>query len=217
MDDPGFANFPYFALFVTQHISRGRPGDTQKLQNLRFVLVFGAGLWFAPREIHASTSMPYQGPKYRKSITMSTLNSDARRIFTANFRMLLTAAEWTQVEAAEQLGISQGSVSDFCSGNRVASMKGIESIAYRLGLPAEAFTARPITLDQMHKLLSGRRMLKVSERRAMYRTVKPYDPWFRSLRERWKRSPQSRGQIRVAVRALFGNETGHVIDWLDGK
>ncbi|MGA2604874.1 MAG: helix-turn-helix transcriptional regulator [Verrucomicrobiia bacterium] len=148
---------------------------------------------------------------------MSTLNSDARRIFTANFRTLLTAAEWTQVEAAEQLGISQGSVSDFCSGNRVASMKGIESIAYRLGMPAEAFTARTITLDQMHKLLSGTRMLKVSERRATYRTVKPYDPWFRSLRERWKRSPQSRDQIRVAVRALFGNQTGNVIDWLDGK
>ena len=150
---------------------------------------------------------------------MSTPKSKAetRRIFTANFRMLLAATEWTQVEAAEQLGISQGSVSDFSSGNRVASSKGIESIAYRLGIPAEAFRARQISLDQMRKLLSGSRPLKVSERRAEYRTVKPYDPWFRSLKQRWNRSQGSHDEIRVAVRVLFGNETRKVIDWLNEK
>jgi len=60
-------------------------------------------------------------------------NSDSRKAFTANFRMLLSAASWTQTEAAQQLGISQGSVSDFSSGKRVPSTKGIESIAYRFG------------------------------------------------------------------------------------
>src|SRR6266478_5665035 len=99
---------------------------------------------------------------------MSTSNSDARRVFTANFRMLLSAAEWTQIEAAEQLGISQGSVSDFRSGKRMPSTKGVESIAYRLGMPAEAFAAKPITLDQMRKLLSGNRALRISEPRAVY-------------------------------------------------
>jgi transcriptional regulator with XRE-family HTH domain len=147
---------------------------------------------------------------------MSRTNSEARRNFTANFRMLLTAADWTQIEAGEQLGISQGSVSDCSSGKRMLSTKGIESISYRLGIPAEAFTGKQITLDQMRKLLSGAQPLKVSERRAVYRVVKPYDPWFRALRHRWKRSPGSRDEIRVAVRILFGKETGKVIDWLEG-
>jgi transcriptional regulator with XRE-family HTH domain len=148
---------------------------------------------------------------------MSTSNSDTRRVFTANFRMLLAAAQWTQVETAEQLGISQGSVSDFTSGKRIPSTKGIESIAYRLGIPAEAFTAKPITLDQMHKLLSGNRTLKVSEPRAAYRAGRPYDSWLRSLQQRWKRNPESRDEIRIAVRVLFGGKTAAVIRWLARK
>src|ERR1700683_5005828 len=109
---------------------------------------------------------------------MSISKSDSsRRVFTANFRMLLTASQWTQVQAAEQLGISQGSVSDFTSGKRVPSTKGIESIAYRLGTPANAFPSKRISLDQMRRLLSGPRSLKVSESRAAYRAGKPYDPW----------------------------------------
>ena len=148
---------------------------------------------------------------------MSTSNSDTRRVFTANFRMLLAAAQWTQIEAAEQLGISQGSVSDFTSGKRIPSTKGIESIAYRLGIHAEAFTAKPISLDQMHKLLSGNRAFKVSEPRAAYRVGKPYDSWLRSLQHRWKRNPESRDEIRVAVKVLFGNKTPAVIRWLARK
>jgi transcriptional regulator with XRE-family HTH domain len=148
---------------------------------------------------------------------MSTLNYDKRRVFTANFRMLLAAGKWTQMEAAEQLGISQGSVSDFSAGNRVPSIKGLESIAYRLGLPAEAFTAKPIGLEPMRRLLSGTRTLTVSEPRAPYRAAKPYDPWLRTLRQRWKRNPESRDEIRVAVRVLFGKEARTVIEWLAGK
>lgn len=144
-------------------------------------------------------------------------NSDSRRLFTANFRMLLAAADWTQMEAAAQLGISQGSVSDFSSGNRLPSLKGIESIAYRLGMPAEAFIAKPIKLDQMRKFLSGGHSPKVAERRAIYHTVRPYDPWFRSLKHRWHRSPGTRDEIRIAVRVLFGSETSKVIDWLAEK
>jgi transcriptional regulator with XRE-family HTH domain len=158
-----------------------------------------------------------QRTNYRESIAMSTSNSDARRVFATNFRMLLSAAEWTQVEAAEQLGISQGSVSDFRSGKRVPSTKGVESIAYRLGIPAEAFTSKPIAFDQMRRLLSGNRGLKVSESRAVYRAGKPYDPWLRSLKQRWKRNPKSRDDIRVAVRVLFGKETRGVIKWLETK
>jgi transcriptional regulator with XRE-family HTH domain len=149
---------------------------------------------------------------------MSISKSDsARRVFTANFRTLLTASQWTQMQAAEQLGISQGSVSDFTSGKRVPSTKGIESIAYRLGIPAEAFTSKRISLDQMGRLLSGSRPLKISESRAAYRAGKPYDPWLHSLKLRWKRTPGSHDEIRTAVRVLFGGETRAVINWLDKK
>ena len=108
-------------------------------------------------------------------------------------------------------------MSDFTSGNRVPSTKGIESIAYRLGIPVEAFTSKAITLEQMHKLLSGNRSFKVSEPRAAYRAGKPYDAWLRALQQRWKRHPESRGEIRIAVKALFGNKTAAMVRWLAGK
>ncbi len=83
--------------------------------------------------------------------------------------------------------------------------------------PAETFTAKPIKLDQMRKLLSGGRTPKVAERHGVYRTVKPYDPWFQGLRQRWQRSPSSRDEIRIAVRVLFGSEPSKVLDWLEEK
>jgi len=148
---------------------------------------------------------------------MSTTKSnyDKRRIFTANFRMLLSAADWTQTEAAGQLGISQGSVSDFTSGKRVPSTKGIESIAYRLGVPAEVFTSKTIPLDQMRKLLSGNRPSRIAESRTAYRTSEPSLPGLRKLKLRWKRKPGDRDEIRVAVRVLFRGKADALITWLE--
>src|SRR5258707_1063961 len=80
---------------------------------------------------------------------------------------------WSKTEAAQQLGISQGSVSDFTSGKRVPSTKGIESIAYRLGTPAEVFTSKVIPLDQMRKLLAGNRSSRIAESSTPYRTSQP--------------------------------------------
>ena len=129
--------------------------------------------------------------------------------------MLLSAASWTQTEAAQQLGISQGSVSDFASGNRVPSTKGIESIAYRLGIPAEVFTSKMIPLDQMRKLLAGNRSSRVAESHAVYRTGEPDVPWLRKLKQRWKRKYANRDEIRVAVRVLFRDQADSAIAWLD--
>lgn len=157
--------------------------------------------------------------KISKINTMSTtkLNSDKRRVFTANFRMLLSAANWTQTEAAQQLGISQGSVSDFASGKRTPSTKGIESIAYRLGLPAGVFTAKAISLDQMRKLLAGNRPSRIAESSTSYRTSEPGFPWLRKLKQRWKRKSANRDEIRVAVRALFRDQADALIAWLDAS
>ena len=148
---------------------------------------------------------------------MSTSNSDNRKVFTANFRMLLTAASWTQTEAAQQLGISQGSVSDFASGKRVPSTKGIESIAYRLGVPAEAFTSKSIPLDSMRKLLAGNRSSRVAESSVSYRIKEPDMPWLRKLKQRWKRKSANRDELRVAVRVLFREQADEVFKWLDKK
>ena len=142
-------------------------------------------------------------------------NSDSRKAFTANFRMLLSAASWTQTEAAQQLGISQGSVSDFSSGKRVPSTKGIESIAYRLGVPAEAFTSKAIPLDQMRKLLSGNRSSRIAESSTPYRTGQPDLTWLRKLKLRWKRKSANRDEIRVAVRVLLRDKADELIEWLN--
>jgi len=148
---------------------------------------------------------------------MSTtkLNSDKRKVFTANFRMLLSAADWTQTEAAQQLGISQGSVSDFTSGKRVPSTKGIESIAYRLGIPAEVFTSKTILLDQMRKLLSGNRPSRIAESIKPYRISEPNLSWLRKLKKRWKRKSGNRDEMRVAVRVLLRDQADILIAWLE--
>jgi transcriptional regulator with XRE-family HTH domain len=142
-------------------------------------------------------------------------SSDSRKVFTANFCMLLAAADWTQTEAAQQLGISQGSVSDFTSGKRVPSTKGIESIAYRLGVPAEVFTSRLIPLEQMRKLLAGNRSSRIAESSTPYRTNRPDLPGLRKLKLRWKRKSKDRDEIRVALRVLFRDQGDKLIAWLE--
>ena len=131
--------------------------------------------------------------------------------------MLLSAASWTQTEAAQQLGISQGSVSDFSSGKRVPSTKGIESIAYRLGVPAEAFTSKAIPIDQMRKLLSGNRSSRIAESSTPYRTGQPDLTWLRKLKLRWKRKSANRDEIRVAVRVLLRDKADELIEWLNAS
>ena len=131
--------------------------------------------------------------------------------------MLLAAANWTQTEAAQQLGISQGSVSDFTSGKRVPSTKGIESIAYRLGVPAEVFTSKLIPLDQMRKLLSGNRSSRIAESSAAYRTNQPDLTWLRKLKLRWKRKSANRDEIRVAIRVLLRDKADELIEWLNAS
>ena len=131
--------------------------------------------------------------------------------------MLLAAANWTQTEAAQQLGISQGSVSDFASGKRVPSTKGIESIAYRLGVPAEAFTSKAIPLDQMRKLLGGNRSSRIAESIAPYRTNQPDLTWLRKLKLRWKRKSADRDEIRVAIRVLLRDKADELIEWLNAS
>jgi transcriptional regulator with XRE-family HTH domain len=150
-------------------------------------------------------------------MSTSKSNYDNRKVFTANFRMLLSAADWTQMEAAQQLGISQGSVSDFTSGKRVPSTKGIESIAYRLGVPAEVFTTKTIPLDQMRKLLSGKHPTRIAESKGAYRTHAPSLPGLRKLKQRWKRKPADRDEIKVAARALFRGQAATLISWLEAS
>ena len=53
--------------------------------------------------------------------------------------------------------------------------------------------------------------------RAAYRAGRPYDSWLRSLQLRWKRNPESRDEIRIAVKVLFGDKKAAVIRWLAGK
>ncbi len=164
-DDSDLGDFPYLALFIAPRISRCGPGGYRNLNFHRFVLELAWRLWLSQEEADASRQTSYHSSIYRKGITMSRSksDSDSRRLFTVNFRMLMEAADWTQMEAAAELGISQGSVSDFSSGNRLPSMKGIESIAYRLGLPGrdvhgEADQARPDAEAPIrHPLAQGRR------------------------------------------------------------
>lgn len=188
-------------------------GPEEKAVDSDFGLVFVKKIWFSLKR--RNDNVEPCCITYREPITMSTSNSDSRKVFTANFRMLLAAASWTQTEAAQELGVSQGSVSDFTSGKRVPSTKGIESIAYRLGVPAEVFTSKVIPLDQMRKLLSGNRPSRIAESSTVYRIGQPDVPWLRKLKQRWKRKSAKRDDIRVALRVLFREQADDAIAWLN--
>jgi transcriptional regulator with XRE-family HTH domain len=134
-----------------------------------------------------------------------------KNVVTANFRMLMTAADWTQMEAAAQLGISQSMVSRYTQGVIKPPRKSIEAIAYRLGISAGALLTEPLTLPEARRLLQGKSRGSTKSERP---NPQPHDPWMRSLKRRWMRHPYDRESLSNAIRLLFPEDYASVIKWL---
>ena len=131
-----------------------------------------------------------------------------KHVFTANFRMLMAAGDWTQMEAAAQLGLSQSLVSRYIHGVTNPPRKSVEAIAYRLGVSVESLLTEPLTLPE------ARQLLQRKSRGASKAKSPPDDPWMRSLKRRWKRHPQDRKSLSDALRLLFPQDHKSVIKWL---
>ena len=134
-----------------------------------------------------------------------------KNVFTANFRMLMAAGDWTQMEAAAQLGISQSMISRYAQGVTRPPRKSVEAIAYRLGIPAGSLLSNNLTLPQARRLLQdkSRRITETSRP-----NPQPHDPWMRSLKRRWMRHPHDRESLSNAIRLLFPEDYASVVKWL---
>jgi transcriptional regulator with XRE-family HTH domain len=137
-----------------------------------------------------------------------------KNVFTANFRTLMTAGDWNQTETARHWGISQSLVSRYISGVTKPPRKSIESVAYRLGVPAESLVKEPLTLAQARRLLRRKPSLQP---RALLQPppAPPCAPWMRSLKRRWKSRPQKREAVSTALRTVFAGDYKKVVAWLN--
>lgn len=131
--------------------------------------------------------------------------------FTANFRMLMTAGEWTQMEASAELGLSQSMVSRYAHGVVKPPRKSVEAIAYRLGVPVGSLLSETLTLPEARRLLQGK---SPGATKADRPNPQPHDLWMRSLKRRWRRHPQQRESLSAALRLLFPEDYASVMKWL---
>ncbi len=140
-----------------------------------------------------------------------------RNVFTANFRMLMTAGDWNQTEAARQWGISQSLVSRYISGVTKPPRKSVESIAYRLGVPVASLLKEPLTLGQARRLLR-RKPRSAAPALPPLGPDDPYFVWMHGLRRRWKNlRPRDRKPLATPLRAIFANDYAKVVAWLNER
>lgn len=114
---------------------------------------------------------------------------------------------WTQVDAAEKLGVSQALISRYLNGKREPLPRTIAHIAARLGVdPAELTGQKEV------------RGMKASPHQPPSAKADPglsYVVAMRNLKAWWKRQPRDRGTIRRLVAALFREDAARILDWLD--
>jgi hypothetical protein len=139
-----------------------------------------------------------------------------RNVFTANFRMLMVAGDWNQTEAARHWGISQSLVSRYISGVTKPPRKSVESVAYRLGVPAQSLVKQPLSLAQARRLL--RRKSPTGQALPPAGPDEQYFVWMHSLKRRWKKGrAKDRRALAGPLRAVFSGDCAKVVAWLNER
>jgi transcriptional regulator with XRE-family HTH domain len=130
--------------------------------------------------------------------------------FANRFARLMHEHGWTQLEAAEKLGISQALISRYLSGKRVPLRRTMSHIAMGFGVSVAELTGEK-DLGQPRK-----------HRRSRVPTshASQADQFFlaalANLKTRWRRKPNERDTIRHLIGLLFPREANKILTWLDG-
>jgi transcriptional regulator with XRE-family HTH domain len=127
--------------------------------------------------------------------------------FAQRFAQLISERGWTQLDAAEKLGVSQALISRYLSGKRKPLPRTIAHIAARLGVDSDELTGEKEVRSSKagpDQPPSGKADPRLSYVVAM-----------KNLKAWWKRQPRDRGTIKHLVAALFRDDAARILDWLD--
>jgi transcriptional regulator with XRE-family HTH domain len=130
-------------------------------------------------------------------------------MFSIRLAQLIRERGWTQLQAAQRLGISQTLISFYLSGKREPLPRTISHIAERLDVS--------ITELIGEKGGKGRRMpslLKAMSSRESHVDL-PNEAAMKNLKVRWKKHPGERDTIKHLIAALFPRESHQILAWLE--
>jgi transcriptional regulator with XRE-family HTH domain len=126
------------------------------------------------------------------------------RPFGERLREILAQRNLTQAEAANLLATSQSVISYYC-GQEKPPRRQI------LGLMAERFG---VSVGE----LLGETPLGKAKTRALTETVEPPQVIaMEHLKQRWKRKPKDREEIRHLIAILFPADADGLLAWLDAR
>jgi transcriptional regulator with XRE-family HTH domain len=124
--------------------------------------------------------------------------------FGERLARLIHERGWTQVEAAEKLGVSQALISHYLSGKREPLPRTISHLAERLGVTIDVLMG-----EGKHKTAQPGSSSKKSELVCIQ--------VMQQLKRRWKRSKRDRATMRHLVAALFTDDADDVLTWFDDR
>jgi transcriptional regulator with XRE-family HTH domain len=122
--------------------------------------------------------------------------------FSDQLRKLMSARRWNQVRAASELGLTQSQISDYLSGKSEPYLSTAIAVAKKLG----------VSLDELCGIGTAR--FVVAEEGVLYHT-EPYHQWVEMLKRRWRRKAATRTEMELAIRILFPDDAGKMIEWLN--
>lgn len=127
--------------------------------------------------------------------------------FAQRLSQLIRERGWTQLEAAEKLGISQSLISRYLRGKREPFPRTIAHLAERLGVQLAELTGD-------RAIEKGRRESEILVARDVRHDLL-YAPAMANLKRRWEKAPRDRGAIRHLVALLFCEDSSRILGWLD--
>jgi transcriptional regulator with XRE-family HTH domain len=122
-------------------------------------------------------------------------------VFSQKLENIRLQRGWTQRRLAQELGITQGTLSRLLSGDRGPSAETLRRAITILEIPLEDLTVGPA----------------VHEDPAPY-TVRP-DPsiYMDRLRARWHKQTRPHKEMELAIEILFGDDAPKILAWLNKK
>jgi transcriptional regulator with XRE-family HTH domain len=130
--------------------------------------------------------------------------------FAENLAQLIRLRGWTQIEAAENLGVSQALISRYLRGKREPLPRTIAHLAERLGVDVTDLTGDRVTKSRGQRLV----LKTTASERHRPGQLYVYDTAMKRLKIRWKKHPQERETIKHLVAALFRSDSERILLWL---
>jgi transcriptional regulator with XRE-family HTH domain len=126
--------------------------------------------------------------------------------FGERFARLIRERGWTQLEAAEKLGVSQALISRYLRGKREPLPRTIAYLADRLGIPVGELMGGRASV-QKHRLSE----IQVPNDSS----INLPNEAMTDLKRRWNRKPHERETLKHLICMLFPKHCDRIVAWLE--